>query len=128
MPALAYAGASLRRDAVDERVAGETVNGNYTYTGSKGSGKGFIDTPGDVGGWPQLNATEQEKQALTDSDGDGIPDAVEQAWGLDSASAADGAAIGLDKNGRYTNLEMYLHYLVKEILKGQNDKTAYTTL
>ena len=124
----AYAGASLRRDAVDERVAGETVNGNYTYTGSKGSGKGFIDTPGDVGGWPQLNATEQEKQALTDSDGDGIPDAVEQAWGLDSASAADGAAIGLDKNGRYTNLEMYLHYLVKEILKGQNDKTAYTTL
>ena len=124
----AYAGASLSRDSVDERVAGETVNGNYTYTGSKGSDKGFIDTPGDVGGWPQLSATDQEKQALTDSDGDGIPDAVEQAWGLDSASAADGAAIGLDKNGRYTNLEMYLHYLVREILKGQNDKTAYTIL
>ena len=54
--------------------------------------------------------------AVKDTDGDGIPDAVEEAWGLDKANAADGAALSIDKYGRYTNLEMYLHYLVRDVI------------
>ena len=125
---LGYAGASFKRDAVDARVTRETKNGNYTYTGSNGSANGFIDTQADVGGWPAYGATDDEKAAVKDTDGDGIPDVVEDAFGLDKASAADGAAKTLDKHGRYTNLEMYLHYLVKEIVTAQNQGGTYTQL
>ena len=125
---LGYAGASFKRDAVDARVTRETKNGNYTYTGSNGSTNGFIDTQADVGGWPAYGATDDEKAAVKDTDGDGIPDAVEDAFGLDKASAADGAAKTLDKHGRYTNLEMYLHFLVREIVTAQNQGGTYTQL
>ena len=123
---LAYAGASLKRDAVDKRVSNETKNGNYTYKGSNGSSNGFIDTQADVGGWPEYKATDDEKALVTDSDGDGIPDWFETKAGLDKTAAADGNAKTLDKNGRYTNLEMYLHYLVREIVGSQNEKGTYT--
>ncbi len=125
---LGYAGASLKRDSVDERIANETRKGNYTYEGSKGSSKGFIDTQADVNGWPAYGATDAEKAAVADTDGDGIPDAVEEAWGMDKSSAADGNSIGLDKKGRYTNLEMYLHYLVKDITAAQTAGGTYTNL
>lgn len=114
---LDYAGASLARDVVDARVARETEECSFTYSGSKGSTNGFIDTQSDVGGWPAYNGTK-----VTDSDVDGIPDAVEQAWG----GEIDGSAKTLDKYGRYTNLEMYLHYLVRDIVAGQNANGTYT--
>ena len=77
-------------------------------------------------GWPAYSATEAELAAVKDTDGDGIPDAVEDAWGLDKTRPEDGAAISLDKHGRYTNLEMYLHYLVREIVSGQAKNGTYT--
>jgi hypothetical protein len=40
-------------------------------------------------------------------------------FGLDEASPADAKAISLDKHGRYSNFEMYLHYLVKDIVSAQ---------
>ena len=125
---LAYAGASLKKDAVDKRVANETKNGNYTYKGSNGSTNGFIDTQADVGGWPAYGATADELADTKDTDKDGIPDWFEDKAGLNKASEADGAAKTLDKYGRYTNLEMYLHYLVREIVASQNGKGAYTNL
>ena len=115
---LACAGDFLHRDAVDERAV-EGVK--------KNNGK-IINTPAEVGGWPAYTATEAELAAMQDTDGDGIPDAVEDRFGLDKASAADGAAKTLDKNGRYTNLEMYLHYLVKDIVSAQNQGGTYTKL
>ena len=118
-----FAGASLKRDAVDERVTRETKDGIFTFNGSNGSGKGFIDTQSDVGAWPSYNGTK-----VTDTDGDGIPDTIEDAWGLNKNIAADGAAVTLDKNGRYTNLEMYLHYLVKDVVSGGNAGGDYTKL
>lgn len=118
-----FAGASLKRDAVDERVTRETKDGIFTFNGSNGSGKGFIDTQSDVGGWPSYNGTK-----VTDTDGDGIPDSVEDEWGLNKNIAADGAAVTLDKNGRYTNLEMYLHFLVKDVVSGGNAGGDYTKL
>ena len=122
---LDYAGASCRRDAIDTRVATEAKNGTATYKGSKSGISGLIDTQGDVGGWPDYKATEDEKNACRDADGDGIPDAVEEAWGLAKSNKADGAAYTLDPQKRYTNLEMYLHYLVKDIVAGGNAGAAY---
>lgn len=108
---LKYAGASLHRDAVDERVANETKGRSYTYKGSVLGGLGIIDKPSDVGGWPQLKS----QPAPTDSDGDGIPDEWESAHGLNPNNGSDGAALASDNSG-YTNLEIYLNSLVCEIM------------
>ena len=125
---LSYAGASLKRDAVDTRVTKETREGTFTYSGSNGSGKGFIDTQSDVGGWPAYEATGAELTRTKDTDKDGLPDWLEDQFGLDKSKAADAAAKTLDKNGRYSNLEMYLHYLVRDIVAGQNASGTYTKL
>ena len=51
---LGHAGASLKRDAVDERIIDEVYNGKATYGGVYGDGLGIIDTQETVGGWPEL--------------------------------------------------------------------------
>lgn len=108
---LAKAGASLRRDPVDERIVEEVRTG----TAPNGN-KGIIDSQSQVGGWPEYGATADEiKAAATDSDGDGIPDWFETMAGLNKSNASDGNATTLDKYRRYTNLEMYLQYLVRGI-------------
>jgi pectate lyase len=122
---LDYAGACLKRDDVDGRVTQETRAGNATYmTGSKGSTCGLIDSQSDVGGWPEYKGG----TPVTDTDGDGIPDEVEDAWDLDKTAASDGSTKGLDPYGRYTNLEMYLHYLVRDIVRAQGTNATYTLL
>ncbi len=131
---LNYAGASFHRDAIDTRVAGETKNGNYTYNGSNGSTKGLIDTQTDVkdatwaNNWPVYAATEAEKDAIRDSDSDGMPNWFEEEFGLNKSGASDAQAYTLDPQKRYTNLEMYLHYLVKDIVKGGNENSEYKKL
>lgn len=113
---LDYAGANLKRDAVDARAVNDTRNGTATcMDGGNGSINGFIDTQSAVGGWP----TYKQGKAKTDTDGDGIPDAWEDFFGLNKNSATDGNEKTLDPTGRYTNLEVYLHYLVKDIVRGQ---------
>ena len=129
---LSYAGASLKRDSVDDRVTKETKNGSFTYKGSNGGDKGFIDTQTDVqesswvNGYPAYTATDAEKTAVKDTDGDGIPDSIEDEWGLDKSKADDGTAKTIDTDGRYTNFELYLHYLVKSIVTGGNNGATYT--
>lgn len=118
-----YAGASLRRDAVDKRIVTGVKNGTGRIIND------IADIKTEYGSaWPALAATDAEKAAIADTDGDGIPDAYETAWGLDKANAQDGAAKSLDKNGRYTNLEMYLHYLVRELVSAQNQNATYNKL
>lgn len=117
---LKYAGASLRRDKVDTRIANETETGTTTYTGSKGKTKGLIDSQEDVGGWPAYEASDKELEAAVDTDSDGIPDWYEALLGLDMKNPSDAAAYSIDSNlKRYTNLELYLHYLVREVVAGQ---------
>ncbi len=119
-----YAGPSLSRDAVDTRVCNEAKNGTATYTGSKTNKAGIIDTLSDIeGDFPELTGT-----ADTDTDGDGMPDWFEDQFGLDANNASDATTKTLDKYGRYTNLEMYAHYLVKDIVSGQNSSGTYTAL
>ncbi len=140
---LGYAGASCRRDAIDARIARETKDGTYTYEGSKLkdkngkdiadlSKKGLIDTQTDVAdetwvnGWPVYAATNAELDQITDSDRDGIPDYYEALFGLDRKDASDAAKTTIDPKGRYTNLEMYLHWLVRETMDAGNAGGSYT--
>ena len=122
-------GASLRRDAVDERACRDAKSGTPTFNdGGNGSTGGLIDTQDAVGGWPELKATETELASCKDSDGDGMPDWFEEQFGLDKTQDLDGAAKTLDKKGRYSNLEMYLHYLVKDIVAKQTLDSEYLSL
>ena len=73
---LEYAGASLRRDVIDQRIVREVKNGTYTYIGSKpeedGKAKqpGIIDTVSDTEGYIKVKSL----NPWPDTDGDGIPD------------------------------------------------------
>mgnify|MGYP002624590418 FL=1 len=124
---LSYAGACRKRDAIDSRIADETRNGTATYKGSKSGISGLIDTQTDVqddtwkDGFPVYSATAAEIDEFKDSDADGMPDWFEEKFGLNRFSGADANSKTLDKNGRYTNLEMFLHWLVKDITAAQNN-------
>ncbi|MGX5817884.1 pectate lyase family protein [Chitinophaga lutea] len=100
---LQHAGASLHRDAADERVVRDITSGAATCGKEH---NGIIDSPADTGGWPVLRST----PAPPDADEDGMPDDWEKRHGLDPRNAADAAAYTLDK--QYTNLEMYLNSLL----------------
>lgn len=123
-----YAGCSKQRDIIDVRIAEETRTGTATYIGSvtenAANQPGLIDLPNDVkpagaaSAWPELGGNSVEPSHLKDSDGDGIPDIWEIAYGLDKENSSDAAAYTLDS--RYSNLEVYLHNLVQHIVYAQN--------
>ena len=96
---LAKAGCSLSRDAVDERIVNEVTT----------KGGGIIDKPADVGGWPELDPG----TAITDTDNDGMPDEWETKYGLDPKNRKDARLKSLVSG--YTNLEVYLNYIVKDL-------------
>ncbi len=126
---LAYAGASLGRDAVDKRITDNARTDKVAASGSNGSKGGLIDSQEDVGGWPELTATQQQiERASKDTDNDGIPDYYEEQLGLNAADAADAQAKNLDPQGLYTNLEVYLHWLVRDITEAQTASSTYTEL
>ena len=123
---LAFGGASLARDAVDQRACNDAKSGTATFKdGGNGSKNGIIDTQSAVGGWSAYEASADEITRVKDTDGDGMPDWFEDMFGLKKADASDGNSMTLDSYGRYTNLEMYLHYLVKDIVEGQNQGGTY---
>jgi rhamnogalacturonyl hydrolase YesR/pectate lyase len=85
------AGASLVRDSVDSSVLRSVVE----KTGS------LIDSQKQLGGWPRLRT----EPPPADSDRDGMPDAWENAHGLDPLNPADGATLAASG---ISNLETYL--------------------
>lgn len=127
---LKYAGASLCRDAVDKRAETDARGGTATFSnGGNGSTGGIIDTQSAVGGWPELTATDEERlRAATDTDGDGIPDYYETLLGLDPDDASDANTTTLDPQGIYPNIEVYFHFLVREISAAQTAGGSYTAL
>ncbi len=100
---LAHAGATLpKRDAVDARIIESVRTGKPTF------GNGIIDTPADVGGYPEYKSA----PAPADNDHDGMADEWERKHGLNPNDASDASA-DADKDG-YTNIE--------ECLNGTNPK------
>lgn len=121
---LAYAGASLHRDWVDEQMVNDTKNGVAAATGSGNTG-GIINSQddnkpagagSDWSAWPNL--VTDTSINVTDTDGDGIPDYWEDANGLDKNNKADGNQT--DAEG-YTNLERYMNSLVADIMTKENE-------
>ncbi len=121
---LAYAGASLHRDWVDEQMVNDTRKGIATSTGSGNTG-GIINSQNDNkpaeaaadwSPWPDL--VTDTSISVADTDGDGIPDYWEDANGLDKNNAADGNLT--DAEG-YTNLERYMNSLVADIMAKENE-------
>ncbi|HST92921.1 MAG TPA: pectate lyase [Brevundimonas sp.] len=92
---LESAGAGRMRDAVDARIVADVRTG---------AGR-IIDSPAQVGGWPDL----ERGSPWRDADFDGLPDDWETARALDPADASDGA-VDHDGDG-YTNLEDWLNSL-----------------
>ncbi len=116
---LAKVGCSLKRDTVDARIVEEVRTGTYTYEGSnRGTDVkqsdwslcGLIDTPDDVGGWPEYTGT---KDFSLDTDKDGMPNEWETLHGLDPEDPKDARATTLSKP--YLNLEVYLNDIVAHL-------------
>ena len=105
---LAYAGASLKRDAVDERIVGDVRNGSYEYEGSNGSSNGLIDSQADAGGWPAYVSGEKP----ADADNDGIAD----AWAAEHLPAGK-TYRDIDPATGYCYLELYINSIVADIMK-----------
>jgi hypothetical protein len=104
---LATVGASLWRDAVDERVidsvracTGGLINSQEVYRTADGKMPGLDD----------LKVA--ERPADFDADADGMADDFERSHGLDPADPDDRNGTRLSNQG-YTNLEVYLNSLVK---------------
>lgn len=100
---VANAGASIRRDAVDKRIANEVLTGAAAY-----GNNGIIDSQQDVGAWPDIEVVTRDPDF--DSDLDGMPNDWEFQNNLDADDPEDrnGYAISND----FTNLEVYLNSLV----------------
>ncbi|WP_321330774.1 pectate lyase [uncultured Bacteroides sp.] len=105
---LAYAGASLHRDAIDTRIVSDVENGKYTYEGSNGSTNGLIDSQTDCGGY----ITYQSATKPSDSDNDGIPD----EWAARNLPSGKSFK-DVDATSGYSYLELYINSLVNDIMK-----------
>ena len=119
---LQYAGASLSRDSHDALMVSDTRDAVATYTGKNGSKvPGIIDSqednkpadaPADWSAWPTL----ESKECPADADGDGMPDAWEQANGLNPNDASDRNTTNSEG---YTMLEVYMNSIVADIMTNE---------
>lgn len=105
---LLKAGASYKRDTLDQRIVGEVEKGTGRIIDVQG---GYPHgTPYEVtaSAWPELRTL----PAPADKDGDGMPDEWEIKNGLNPGDPSDAAFFTLNK--QYTNIEVYLNSLVSE--------------
>jgi pectate lyase len=116
---LSGAGASLWRDAIDQRVidslakrTGGLINSQEQYRDVTGKLRGIDDL------------AEQHRPAGFDTDADGMPNAFELAHKLDPKNPADGNATALSTEG-YTNLEVYLNELTTGAIAASSTAAAH---
>lgn len=107
-----YAGATMpMRDEQHQRNVRETLDGTWTYKGSKSNIKGEIDNEADItdaanGGWEEW--PEEHRAADWDTDRDGMPDWWEKCVGSNVSVANHND----DPDGDgYTLLEDYLEFM-----------------
>lgn len=104
---LKLAGASLRRDATDQRIVSEVRSGHSSNGKDR---NGIIDSQKDVGGWPLL----KNADLLPDQDEDGMPDTWEEAHKLNPKDPADACKRTIEQ--AYDNIEVYLNSLVTSVI------------
>lgn len=118
-----YAGATMpMRDEHHVRNVRETLEGTWTYKGSKSGIKGEIDSEADItehsGGWE--NYPEEHRAADWDTDQDGMPDWYEQAVGSNPSEANQND----DPDGDgWTLLEDYLDFMAHPYMRIPAGKT-----
>jgi hypothetical protein len=116
------AGATMpMRDDQHLRVVDETIDGTYTYVGSRSGIKGEIDHENDCGGWEVY--PEESRAADFDTDQDGMPDWYEKLAGTNPAAADNNN--DPDQDG-WTALEDYLEFMAHPyIVINPNSQTTF---
>ncbi len=120
-----YSGATMpMRDEQHQRNIRETLDGTWTYKGSKSGIKGEIDNEADItdaanGGWEEWS--EEHRAADWDSDQDGMPNWYEKAIGSDPNTANNND--DPDHDG-WTLLEDYLDFMAHPYVMLQPNASA----
>ncbi len=104
---LNHAGASYRRDTLDQRIISDVRNRTGFIIDVQGRYPAHSPFELTVNAWPTL----QSLPAPVDMDKDGMPDDWETKNGLNSEDASDASKKSLHKF--YTNLEVYINSIVK---------------
>ena len=111
------------RDEQHQRVVRETIDGTYTYVGSKSKIKGEIDNEADIteheNGWEVY--PEETRPADFDTDQDGMPDWYERLVGSDPSAPNNND--DPDRDG-WTLLEDYLEFMAHPYLIIEPGETA----
>ncbi|MBD0287882.1 MAG: pectate lyase, partial [Flavisolibacter sp.] len=102
---LQSAGASFRRDTLDQRIINNVKNRTGRIIDVQGGYPHGTPYEQSKNAWPAL----QSLPAAKDSDSDGMPDDWEKKNGLNPNNASDAAQLKLDKY--YTNIEVYINSL-----------------
>lgn len=103
---LKYAGASFRRDTLDQRIMNNVKHRTGAIIDVQGGYPHHSPFEITVNAWPVLNAS----TAPVDTDKDGMPDEWETKNGLNPTDATDAAKTSL--HAYYTNIEVYVNNLV----------------
>jgi hypothetical protein len=104
---LKHAGASFKRDTLDERIVRDVENGTGKIIDVQGGfphGTPYAQT---VNAWPALHSLPAPK----DSDSDGMPDEWETKNGLSPTDASDASKKA--GSSHYSNIEVYINSLLK---------------
>jgi pectate lyase len=104
---LEKAGASFRRDTLDQRIITDVKNRTGRIIDVQGGfahGTAYETT---VNAWPSLKSL----PAPVDTDKDGIPDDWEKKNGLNANDPSDAAKASVHRH--YTNIEVYLNEILK---------------
>lgn len=103
---LLYAGASFKRDTLDQRIIQNVANGTGNIIDVQGGFPHGTAYEKSKIAWPALKSAIPKK----DTDKDGIPDEWEVKSGLNKDNHSDANSYTLSKE--YTNIEVYLNSLV----------------
>ena len=97
-------------DEHDVRMVDETLNGTYTYSGSKTGKKGLVDRETDSEGYGYFYTVGETREADYDTDQDGMPDWWEKVRGSNPAAADNN---DYSSPFGYTALEEYLNWIAE---------------
>ena len=100
------AGASFKRDTLDERIISDVKNRTGRFIDVQGGYPHGTPYDKTISAWPQLKSF----PALMDTDKDGMPDEWENKNGLNANNSADASTCKL--HHKYSNIEVYINSIV----------------